>query len=100
VEYLREGGKVLAVAPNAEYEERPVYINRGEIILMYTDGVTEVFDNEGQQFGLQRVIETVRDNRDKTSQQIHDEIYRAVTRFASPSHVFDDLTMIVLKRVV
>lgn len=98
VEYLREGGPVLAVSPDAEYEERPVYIHSGEIILLYTDGVTEVFDSEDRDFPVEKLVEIVWKHRRGSSREILDEIYDAVHAHAAPDHIFDDLTMIVIKR--
>ncbi len=98
-EYLKEGGQVLGITRDAVYEERPLFLNRGDIVVLYTDGVTEVFDSQGRQFGIERLIGAVRENRNKTCDEIQDAVYDAVKRFASPQHVFDDLTMIVLKRL-
>ncbi|MFH1687397.1 MAG: SpoIIE family protein phosphatase [bacterium] len=99
VEYLREGGPLLGVTPDAEYEERPVYLSPGEVVLLYTDGVTEVFDADGEEFGMDRLIEILWNNKDASAIEIQDVIYSTVRRFASPRHVFDDLTMVVIKRL-
>jgi serine phosphatase RsbU (regulator of sigma subunit) len=100
IEYLREGGPLLGVAPKAEYEERPVYINPGDVLFFYTDGVNEVFDLDNEELGLDRLIETIRNNRERSSKEILDAVHEAVREFASPQHVFDDLTMIVIKRLL
>jgi sigma-B regulation protein RsbU (phosphoserine phosphatase) len=99
VEYLREGGQLFGVTPNVEYEERPIYLRPNDIVVLYTDGVTEVFNSEGEEFGMDGVIDILRQNRDKPSSEIQQAIYDAVLQFASSEHVFDDLTMIVIKRL-
>lgn len=99
VEYLREGGPLLGVTPDAEYEERPVYINAGDIIFLYTDGISEVFDSDNKELDLDQLTEVIRENREKSAAEILDAVYRAVTRFAAPQHVYDDLTMILVKRL-
>jgi len=99
VEYLREGGPLLGVAPKAEYEERPVYIGPGDAIFLYTDGVSEVFDRDNEEIGLDRLIEIIRRRWDESSAEILDAVYREVRRFAAPTHMFDDLTMIMVKRL-
>jgi sigma-B regulation protein RsbU (phosphoserine phosphatase) len=98
LEYLREGGPVMGVTADAEYEERPLYLGKGDVVVLYTDGVVEVFDSEGEEFGLDRLLDVIKANQTKTSVEIQDAIRKAVTDHASPTHVFDDLTMIVLKR--
>lgn len=99
VEFLKEGGPILGVASDSVYEERALVINRGEVMVLYTDGVTEVFDKDGQEYGVDRLIDVIRKNRDKTAQQMADIIYDECTKFASESHIFDDLTMIIIKRL-
>jgi len=99
IEYLKEGGQVLGVIRDAIYEERPLFLNPGDIVIFYTDGVTEVFDSQERQFGVERLIRVVEKNRDKTGREIQNAVYDTVKRFASPGHVFDDFTMIVLKRL-
>ena len=98
VEFLREGGPVLGITQDAKYEERPVFLHRGEIVVFYTDGVTEVFDSNGEQFGLERLIDLIKDNRNKPAEEIQSITHRAVKAFAAPDHVYDDFTMVVLKR--
>lgn len=99
VEYLREGGPVLGVAQDGVYEERAIVIAPGDMMVLYTDGVTETFAESGEEFGLDRLIELVKANRKKTAAEIEDLIYKAVTEFASAKHVFDDLTMVIIKRL-
>jgi len=99
IEYLKEGGQVLGITHNATYEERAVVLNHGDIVVFYTDGVTEVFDSHEQQFGVERLKRIIEENRNKSCREIQDAIYDAVKLFASPEHVFDDFTMIVLKRL-
>lgn len=98
IERLREGGPVLGVAPEATYEERPVYINKDDIVILFTDGVVEVFNDDDEQFGEERLIGIIQQNRKESTTKIRDAIYKAVNNFASKKHIFDDFTMIVLKR--
>lgn len=99
IEFLKEGGPVMGVTHAASYEERPFFVNPGEIVVFYTDGVTEVFDAEGKEFGVSMLTEVICRNRDKSSREILEAIYQAVREFAGPLHFFDDLTMVVLKRL-
>ena len=98
IEYLAEGGPIVGVTPDAVYEERPIYIGQNDIIILYTDGVVEVFNDNEEEFGDKRVIEIIKANHDKSTTEIRDLIYNAVKEFASADHLFDDFTMVVLKR--
>ena len=99
VEYLREGGPVLGVTSDVTFEDRPVYIELGDIIILYTDGVVEVFNDKGDEYGDARLIELIKKNHKKSTEEIRDIIYNDVKSFASDNHSFDDFTMIVLKRL-
>ena len=99
VEYLKEGGQVLGVTAEAIYEERPIFLGKGDLVVFYTDGVTEIFDSHDQEFGLPRLVELLKENREKSSVEIQDIIYLEAKAFASSEHIFDDFTTIVLKRL-
>jgi sigma-B regulation protein RsbU (phosphoserine phosphatase) len=98
VELLTEGGVVLGINRQATFEERAFMLQPNEIIVMYTDGVTEVFDGDGQEFGRAGLIEVVKANSTRRSVEIAGAIREAVSKHASPTHVFDDLTVVVVKR--
>jgi sigma-B regulation protein RsbU (phosphoserine phosphatase) len=95
---LKEGGQVMGVSPDVAYEQRPVVINIGDVIVYYTDGVTEVFNNDGVEFGMDRLIAVVKENQNRPAYEILNKIVESVRSFASTKHVFDDITAIVLKR--
>jgi len=96
---LREGGMALGVLPDSEYEERPILLQEGDIILFYTDGVTEAADDSGREFGTDRLVAILRDYKRFPAATILDKIYKNVTDFAAKDHSFDDLTMIILKKL-
>lgn len=99
VVYLQEGGPVLGVTTEARFEQQAMMINPGDIVVLYTDGVTEVFDSQGNEFGISGLVDIIKSHRSEPAVAIADAIHRAVTEFASPKHVFDDVTMVVLKRM-
>jgi len=99
VELLTEGGLVLGVVQGATFDERALMLLPGEIILMYTDGVTEVFDDDDREFGRAGLTEVLKANRDRSSAEIADAIQEAVARFASYRRASDDVTLLVIKRL-
>lgn len=99
VEYLIEGGPALGVIDESIYEERPIFIRPGDLILFYTDGVTEVDNSDNKEFGVTGLLESLKKYRELSARDIHEKIYSDIKSFASPDHFFDDVTMVVLKKV-
>jgi serine phosphatase RsbU (regulator of sigma subunit) len=75
-------------------EERQ--LNLGDTLLLYTDGVTEAFDFEEEEFGEERLVETLRQHRDLPPKELLDAIAGRVRQF-SPQEQADDITLIVAK---
>jgi len=98
VEYLTEGGIVMGVSKEAVFEEKALFLERGDLVVMYTDGVTEVFDSQGKEFGRAGLVEVMKNHAHEPAGEIADAIQKAVLSFAASGHVFDDLTLVVIKR--
>lgn len=98
VHYLSEGGPVMGVTPQGIFEEQALFMHPGDVIVMYTDGVTEVFDKTGEEFGLERLVSLVKKNQTKSAEAIEQLVYDEVFEFAAPLHTFDDFTIMIVKR--
>jgi sigma-B regulation protein RsbU (phosphoserine phosphatase) len=96
-EYLEEGGVAFGVLPDARYEERPIAIRPGDLLVMYTDGVTETESPSGEQFGTLRLEQAMNALEAKSASEVVEGIIAEVTRWAGERGVDDDLTLIVLK---
>jgi len=99
IEYLSEGGLAMGVMPGIQYEERPIFLQPGDIVLFYTDGVTEVNNSAGEEFGEMHLLAALKEVKENTAHEIHQKIYSKIKAFAAPDHAFDDVTMIILKKV-
>jgi sigma-B regulation protein RsbU (phosphoserine phosphatase) len=97
VESLREGGLPLGVLENREYEERPLHIDSGDILIFYTDGITETENEKGQHFGTERLIALVKENRNRPVREIRERIIDAVLSFRSSDRQLDDLTLMLIR---
>jgi len=97
MEYLTEGGVALGMFENLKYEERPLGLSPGDIIVFYTDGVTEAKNEKEEEFGTRRLKQVINDSHQLNASQIQENIYRAVKDFTGSLHQADDLTMIVIK---
>jgi serine phosphatase RsbU (regulator of sigma subunit) len=91
-------GLALGMFDHATYDTRRVTIESGDVLVLYTDGITEAEDAEGRAFedaGLEAVI---RQNAARDPGEIGAAIIAAVERYADDARLADDLTALVLKR--
>ncbi len=97
IKYLTEGGLALGIMQNYEYKEKALGLNSGEIILFYTDGVTEAKNEKEEEFGTSRLEKTLLENQNLKAREILDKIYQEVKDFTQGTPGQDDLTMVVIK---
>lgn len=92
---LEEGGALLGVFRDWRYEQRAVELEPGDRILMFTDGLTEAENMDGEEFGDERLIETFRQLRSLSAAEIQTRILAAVREFCS-GNFRDDATVLVI----
>ena len=95
--FLEEGGIPLGIIEDAVYDEGRIQLATGDVLLFYTDGITEAMNHEREIFGVGRLIRTVQQNLAMDSQSLIDVIYSEVLKFAAGAPQNDDLTLIALK---
>jgi sigma-B regulation protein RsbU (phosphoserine phosphatase) len=93
---LETGGTVVGLFDNMTYEEGAVEMHPGEILLAYSDGVTEP-ENDFGEFGEQRLIDLVRDNRDLPLPQISQIVTMAVDDWIGDNEQPDDVTLVLAR---
>ena len=89
----------LGVMPNITLPEHENHLAPGDVLLLYTDGVTDAINADEEEFGADRLADLVAANAHLNVESLVDEINRAVTEFAGEGVHFDDLTMVAVKRV-
>lgn len=98
VERLHAGSTVLGLFPRIETEVGRVDLAPGDMLAMYTDGLTEAEDPRERPFDDHRVIEALNAARDRDARAICGDLLSGARAFAGPRALQDDLTLIVLKR--
>lgn len=94
---LETGGVVLGLFPEADYSYERIEMQPGDILLVFTDGVTEAFDVNDEEFGERRLEEVVRKNTDLSATQLTDSILEEISGFIGDVPKQDDLTIVVVK---
>ena len=97
LEELLPTGIVLGAVENREYASRTLSICPGDVIVMYTDGVTESINEKEELFGEERLNSIIRKNARLSAQEILDRILSGVQEFAGDMPQFDDITLLVIK---
>jgi sigma-B regulation protein RsbU (phosphoserine phosphatase) len=95
---LDVGGVALGCMENPRYAETSVTLNPGDIVLLYSDGITEAANKELELFGENRLTQVVADNHDDSAEQIIDKIVEAVREHSGQSTQSDDMTAVIVKR--
>jgi sigma-B regulation protein RsbU (phosphoserine phosphatase) len=97
-ELLEGCGPSLNLLSDVEFKSSHLYLEKDDQILLYTDGVVEVFNKNKQQFGLDNLIKTFKSNLTKSPRSIINEVINSTKEFSSSDLYNDDFTLIVLRR--
>jgi len=95
VERLESTCTVLGLFRHWECTVREQHLAKGDLLALYTDGITESFDSRGQEFEERRLVEALRRHRDESAQGVVTSVVEEVRRFSS--HQQDDITLIIAK---
>ena len=98
IKLLEGGGPSLNLLKDAEFKTFELQLEKNDQLLLYTDGVVEVFSKDKKQFGLERLVETFNSNAEKSPSEIIEQVISATKDFSSSDFYSDDFTLIVLKR--
>lgn len=98
VEQLASGGLPLGIKRDAEYREGRTQLQPGDVLVIYSDGVTEAVSPTGEEFGPTRLYEVVSRNVEASAAGIRDRIESSLTKFAQGTSAADDITLVIVKR--
>jgi sigma-B regulation protein RsbU (phosphoserine phosphatase) len=95
---LTVGGPIIGIMKNCVYEEGSVILEPGDLVCMYTDGVTEAMNDSHEQFDEQRLRNVLLEHKGKSPKAVVEAINKAINAFTGPKEPDDDRTMIALLR--
>lgn len=96
-ERLGANGTVLGLLDRATYSEESVELETGDLLLIYTDGLTESVNRDGEEFGEQRLKGAVEPGESLSADALRDQLLGAVDRFRGEVPLPDDLTLVVAR---
>jgi sigma-B regulation protein RsbU (phosphoserine phosphatase) len=94
---LEADGPVVGLLPFAPYTEQSLTLAPGDLLLLYTDGISEAMTDDDEEWGEERMIASTQLCRDKTANAALKDLFRDVDAFTAGAPQHDDMTVLVLK---
>jgi sigma-B regulation protein RsbU (phosphoserine phosphatase) len=95
--YLKSGGLVLGIFDGITYNEQFIDLAAGDLLLLYTDGLVEAENPDGEMYGRARLEKFVAANSQMDARALCDAIYADMSSFARATHPADDTTIVIAK---
>lgn len=96
---LERTGMWLGVDPANQFTQKTIVLNKKDFLIFYTDGIPDAINPEEQEFGMSRLEDIVKEHCSQTSEKIRQAIIAKIAEFTSPAEPFDDITLMIIKRV-
>jgi sigma-B regulation protein RsbU (phosphoserine phosphatase) len=93
----RGPGQPLGLFDTPDLEERSIGLEPGSILLMYTDGATDLTDPEGKRYGAERLRALAGASRCGTAQAMCDQVWAMLDQYRGASAQFDDVALIAIQ---
>lgn len=95
-EELKTGGPSLCLVANAMFNTEEIKLNKNDKIILYTDGVTEIFNKNSEEFGLDRLISTIKKYSEESPASLIKKIEYETKDFCKDEFYNDDYTLVVV----
>lgn len=99
IEQLSSGGLPLGLLPMADYEVGETHLDKGEALVIYSDGVSEANNIREEEFGMERLIDVVKRNLQGSAAGIRDKVESALSAFTQTAPANDDITLVIVKKI-
>jgi phosphoserine phosphatase RsbU/P len=103
-EWIKSTGTPLGMMPPdmiellAPYSEQSLELHPGDVLALFSDGVTEAHDEDDNEYGEARLAEFMRPIRNEPAETLVDKVFREIDRFAGSAPQYDDITLFIIKR--
>lgn len=98
-EKLTSTGAPLGLLAGLPYEDRTLDLEAGDCLALFSDGVIDAEDAAGEQFGEERLLEVLTASASESADAIVTSVFEAIDRFVAGAPQFDDITLLVLKKL-
>jgi sigma-B regulation protein RsbU (phosphoserine phosphatase) len=94
---LKTGGTVLGFFENARYQQEEIQLRAGDVLLAFSDGVSEALNSDGEEFGEARLMALIGSNLHRSALELQQLLISEISRFVGNAPPYDDLTLVVAK---
>ena len=95
---LSRTGPIIGFMDGEEFFEKEITLHDGDLLVCYTDGVSEAKRSDGEMFGKERLIQAVKSSREEPVQEINNLILAEISRFVGDAPQFDDISLLIVRR--
>jgi len=99
VQMLEVTGTVVGAFPSISYQEKSIELRADDLLIAYTDGITEPENAYGEEFGAERLADTVRRYQNREPHEIAVKVMEAVRQWSTAPELPDDMTLVVMRGV-
>jgi len=97
IQRLEAGGVVLGLFETATFDQEKVMLDKGDILLLFSDGVTEAMNEASEEFGDDHLVECMRNRHNQEPRNVLEELVTEVKKFCGDAVQSDDVTMMVVR---
>jgi hypothetical protein len=98
LEEMGKGDPAIGIFPETVFAENTVRLNKGELLVVYSDGIPDAKNSMGEFYGTQRLFQLLRQLSHLPPQDIGERVTRAVEHFVGEARVYDDISLIIVRR--
>ena len=98
IEKLKITSPALGLIPDTLFNEQTAELHTGEYLIIYSDGLTEALNEEGNFFGENKLVEILTENSNQSSEYLGGKILAEISTFIGKTKIHDDLTIAIIKR--
>ncbi|MCH7963865.1 MAG: PP2C family protein-serine/threonine phosphatase [Bacteroidetes bacterium] len=98
IEKLKITSPALGLIPDTLFNEQTAELHTGEYLIIYSDGLTEALNEEGNFFGENKLVEILTENSNQSSESLGGKILAEISTFIGKTKIHDDLTIAIIKR--
>jgi sigma-B regulation protein RsbU (phosphoserine phosphatase) len=95
--FIEQGEQPLGMFRDTRYHEYHLTLEPGDVMVLYTDGVTEAQNPEGVEFGRDRLVEAVKENYDKPAREMIASLQMKILEWTDNAGPSDDVTFFIIK---